>query len=311
MNKFFFLIALQILLGVFFLFSAWAKLYPVEPFELTFVEIGLANWHSSPFIARTLIGVEFALGFFLIAHLFTRKTLLFTLGLLVMFTIYLGLQIHFNGNKGDCGCFGSYLPMTPLQSIYKNVILIGITLLLFINKFEYRLRYKAIPIVLFLNTAFVLPYVLNPVDLNLAAINAQDAVDYKFPSPLIYGYQNKVYPLDTGKLEQGKYLLALFSLSCSHCRIAGRKLHILHQNHPEWPMFIIFNGDEKLVPEFMEEAKTQGFQFCVFNSASGFGKMVGQRGVPALFLLQNGVVKTRMNYYTVDETAMIDFFNKK
>ena len=37
----------SILLGLTFLFSAYIKLFPIELFEFSFIEIKVANWHGN------------------------------------------------------------------------------------------------------------------------------------------------------------------------------------------------------------------------------------------------------------------------
>src|SRR5438552_14738720 len=114
------IISTRILLGATFLLSAYLKLFPIEPFELNFIDLGIANWYTAPFIARLLIGLEFFLGVLLLSGISLRKfTLPATFALLLLFSVYLIVQLITSGDKGDCGCFGTYLQMTPLQSLIK------------------------------------------------------------------------------------------------------------------------------------------------------------------------------------------------
>src|SRR4051812_33546550 len=100
-------ITISIALGLIFLYSGFSKLVPViETFEFTFVDIGIANWYTAPVIARLLIGLEFFLGLFLLINYRLKKfTLPFTAALLLLFIVYLIVQIVTSGNTGNCGCF--------------------------------------------------------------------------------------------------------------------------------------------------------------------------------------------------------------
>src|SRR3954468_22899618 len=96
-------ILVSALLGLVFLYSGYTKLLPiVETFEFTFVDIGIANWYTTPIIARLLIGVELCVGVLLVLN-FRLK--LFTIpvaaGMLIFFTIYLLVQIAVSGNTGN------------------------------------------------------------------------------------------------------------------------------------------------------------------------------------------------------------------
>ncbi|MDZ4757042.1 MAG: hypothetical protein SGJ10_02735 [Bacteroidota bacterium] len=118
---------LAALLGAVFVFSGYTKLYPIEPFEYTFVDLGFINWQASPFVARILIGLEFLIGFLLIFNIYLHKVAYkLGIGVLLLFSVYLILLISLNGNKGNCGCFGSYIQMTPLEALVKNIIMLAI-----------------------------------------------------------------------------------------------------------------------------------------------------------------------------------------
>ncbi len=64
-SKVFFFILCSIL-GLVFLYSGYTKLDPIEPFEYTFVDLGIGGWKLAPFIARFMIGLEFLIGFLLL-----------------------------------------------------------------------------------------------------------------------------------------------------------------------------------------------------------------------------------------------------
>jgi thiol-disulfide isomerase/thioredoxin len=49
--------------------------------------------------------------------------------MLVVFVVELLLEIIYSGNKGNCGCFGTLIEMTPLEALLKNVFSIGLLFL--------------------------------------------------------------------------------------------------------------------------------------------------------------------------------------
>ena len=115
------LVILRVLFGLFFVFSGVIKLYPIETFELTFVDLGVVSWKVAPFLARILIAYEIMLGLLIVFNFSIKLVLKQALGLIVFFTIYLTLIMILKGDDGNCGCFGSYFYVTPSQSIIKNV----------------------------------------------------------------------------------------------------------------------------------------------------------------------------------------------
>lgn len=131
-NKQYLSYALRGIISVLFLVSAVAKLYPSPHFAITTFEMkqllpmGFSEGVAM-FLSRTLIGVEFALGFLILQPHYLRKIVIpATIALLAVFIAQLGIEIGMNGNAGNCGCFGELLPMTPAEAIAKNVLAIAI-----------------------------------------------------------------------------------------------------------------------------------------------------------------------------------------
>ncbi|MDH4473229.1 MAG: protein tlpB [Fluviicola sp.] len=123
---------LRILLSFMFLLSAVAKLYPSPYFAMTTFEIkqlvpmGFSET-AAAYFSRTLIGCEFALGFLLLQpHFLKRLVIPVSFLMLLIFVIELSYEIATKGNSGNCGCFGTLLPMTPLEAIIKNIVAMGI-----------------------------------------------------------------------------------------------------------------------------------------------------------------------------------------
>ncbi|ASS49011.1 MAG: hypothetical protein A3D31_05245 [Candidatus Fluviicola riflensis] len=122
---------LRILLSFLFLLSAAAKLFPSPYFAMTTFEIkqllpmGFSET-TAAYFSRTLIGCEFALGFLLLQpHFLKRLIIPVSFLMLLVFVIELTYEISTSGNSGNCGCFGTLLPMTPLEAIIKNIIAMG------------------------------------------------------------------------------------------------------------------------------------------------------------------------------------------
>lgn len=131
-NKQYLSYALRGIISVLFLVSSVAKLYPSPHFAITTFEMkqllpmGFSEGVAM-FLSRTLIGVEFALGFLILQPHYLRKIVIpATIALLAVFIAQLGIEICMNGNAGNCGCFGELLPMTPAEAIAKNVLAIAI-----------------------------------------------------------------------------------------------------------------------------------------------------------------------------------------
>ena len=55
-------ITLRYFVGILFLFSGIAKLFPIETFEFSLVSQGIAGWSIVPYLSRFIIAAEIFLG---------------------------------------------------------------------------------------------------------------------------------------------------------------------------------------------------------------------------------------------------------
>lgn len=83
-------------------------------------------------IAVVLAVAEFALGVLLILGYHRRVTIAFTLILTSIFFVVTLLSATLLP-IGDCGCFGPMLRLEPWQSLAKNVVLLSLAILLYLN----------------------------------------------------------------------------------------------------------------------------------------------------------------------------------
>ncbi len=293
---------LSVLLGAVFIFSAYTKLYPVEPFELTFVDLGIASWRVAPFMARFLIGLEFFTGALLLFNLNIKFAGKLTIFLLSVFIVYLLALIAFTGNKGNCGCFGNYIVMTPLQGIIKNIILLLFTFLLLKNYDGPDYKKITKPLFYFLILfSFALPHILNYVDLNYSQAYLNSPEDH-FKLELDSLYKDAKLNVPPKDLSKGKRIIAFMSLSCPHCRIAASKIRIMQERNPAIPIYFVLNGeDEKLAP-FFEETKSNKIPHCMLLGRN-FVFLAGTN-MPSIYLVNNSVVESRIDYMSLDQTEI-------
>jgi thiol-disulfide isomerase/thioredoxin len=125
------------LMAFMFLLSAVAKLYPSPNLALPTFEVkqlipmGFSETGAAYF-SRILIGCELALGILLLQkNYFKRLVIPMSFLMLLIFSIHLSYEIASTGNSGNCGCFGSLLPMTPVQALIKNIIGMGLLFILY------------------------------------------------------------------------------------------------------------------------------------------------------------------------------------
>jgi hypothetical protein len=294
-------ILLSLLLGVVFLFSAYTKLFPVEPFEYTFIDTGVAGWQTAPFVARLLIGLELFCGVLLILHFQIRRfTIPLVASLLIFFCIYLLGIISIKGNSGNCGCFGEYLSMTPLQAIIKNVGLLLMCGLVYALTTPFRYPYARVLGVLMLIVSLAMPFILNVVDLQNSKNIQPEAVNYELPLELLYHSKNPVNIPPSIDLTHGKYIIAYLSLTCPHCRIAAQKIHTLHKTDPHIPFYLVLNGKKEAYQPYVETYGLADIPHQLFLGPEEYIKMSGT-SLPEILWVNNSIVEKKSNHFQLTQ----------
>ncbi|MGZ4048044.1 MAG: MauE/DoxX family redox-associated membrane protein [Bacteroidia bacterium] len=298
---------LCVLMGMVFIISGFTKggfplpySSPIEPFEYTFVDLGFINWQMAPFIARLMIGAEFLIGILLILNLNLRKiTYKLGISILIVFCIYLILLITIAGNKGNCGCFGSVIYMTPKQALIKNIIMLIVFFILYKyhegwelgKKFRYLIF---IPVL----AALALPFIANPVELDYSEAYLNKPEDnYKIELDSLYKSATLTVPPKS--LSEGKHIIAFMSLTCPHCRVAAKKMRIMHERNPQIPFYFVLNGDNEKLKPFFEDTHTDSIPHCILNGRN-FVYLAGV-SMPRIFLIDNSMVEHDVNYINLDQ----------
>lgn len=117
----------SIIVGAIFLLSGIAKLldfyatgFTVEQY---FNIIGISTpWSYSELIAIIIVAFELSLGIFLIRYYNSIIWLKVAFIVLCTFAV-INIASMIDGKMLDCGCFGSALQLTPIQSLIKNMLM--------------------------------------------------------------------------------------------------------------------------------------------------------------------------------------------
>ena len=290
-------------MGLLFIYSGYTKLYPIEPFEYTFVDVGISNWFLAPFIARFLIGLEFFIGLMLLFNLYLKRfTIKLTVITLIVFTVYLLIMILKEGNNGNCGCFGNEIAMTPLQAIIKNVIMLAVCFIVY--KYHEGFSFGKLTYwtsIAFLLTSLTMPHILNYVDMSYSeAYLNRPEYNFKLELDTLYNNARKNQPPRT--LSKGKHVISFMSLSCPHCRIAARKIRIMHEKNPNISFYFVLNGEDEKLKSFYEDTKTEDIPYCMLG-ARPFVYLAGT-ALPVIYLVNNSVVEHSLSYLNLDQTEI-------
>ncbi|MBI1836500.1 MAG: protein tlpB [Flavobacteriia bacterium] len=125
--------SIRILVFLLFIVSGLAKMDPIWAFEKQIVDLNLASWDTAYYLTRLIIASELALGIAILQnHYIKRIVIPTTILLLAIFCVHLSIEMFKHGAmNGNCGCFGQWLPMTPLEAFLKNIVTIGLLLYLY------------------------------------------------------------------------------------------------------------------------------------------------------------------------------------
>jgi uncharacterized membrane protein YphA (DoxX/SURF4 family) len=136
----------RIIVGSLFVFSGLVK--AIDPLGLNykmqeFFEVwssagylpGLMNWFNAHALLFTLVMItlEVALGVALLIG-WRKKVVINLLLLLMLFFTFLTSYVLFSGKIRSCGCFGDCIPLTPIQTFSKDILLLALILLLLFKR---------------------------------------------------------------------------------------------------------------------------------------------------------------------------------
>ena len=285
---------LRVIVGLVFIVSAIAKLYPIEPFEIIFVDMGITNWLLAPFLARFVIAFEIFLGLSIVFNQWFFNLIYYLAqASLIVFTVYLIYLLITQGNSADCGCFGSWIALTPLASIAKNGVLICI--LFTVKKGNHSKGLKWILPLLFLTVAFLSTFLLNKVGLqNVQGKEINQSIDLSNLPPL-YSTDKKV------NFKTGKKVIVFLSVGCDHCKSVSYKLaYLTNKVEPQNLYVIIASLEEENIQPFFNETNLN-LPFIWMDDDTFFKYSGGK--LPAFIYLEDGVLKRKWTgeFFKVEE----------
>lgn len=293
-NKNLFPALCMLLLGGFFVFSAITKMIPnANYFDFTIQsQLGVPA-NLSAILARIFIALELGIGLLLILQQRGLKAWLLksSLALLILFTLHLFILFLREGNDVNCGCMGDFIEVSPIASIIKNVILIGLNIYL-LKQFKesklFKLNHSIHYILLLLPILFI--FLKDPISKDHEII---------WEELLIPGTS---WENDTN-LREGKSMIAFLSLTCGHCMDAAKELNAMKAEYPDLPVIAIFQAhpeQEKLQEMYDNfELETGPLQMpSYFAEPKAFVEelvSLGHTGVPVIFWVQDGKVFRSVN----------------
>jgi len=292
--------ALRILVGGVFIASGILKLYPIEPFELTLIDLGIFSWSYSPFISRLIISAEIFLGILIVGNInYNSFALKAAILLLIIFSVFIVYLVLVGGSEADCGCMGGYVRLSPGESLLKNGFLLVALIFLRDRGLKLRLSWKwMLPLLLITCAA---PFILNPVQIGSQHHHLTNEEPYKI------NVSSLPQPTDSDKLvdlTSGEKILAFFLVECPHCKYAAHKLSIAHKQYDIPEVFFVFKSDKLAVEEFLKDSKSD-FPYIIFKDQQIFKMTSGI--FPTVLYLNDGLVYHQWTGETLSNLEMEKF----
>lgn len=293
-------LVVRILLGIFFIVSAVAKLIDIDRFEIYVFSYNLLSLNLSFLVARIVIVCELLIGIGLASNLFNRLVNTCAMLMLVGFTLLMGYALLL-GRTDSCQCMGQLLDINPTGSIMKNAVLI--LLLLFAAQaqpWQWKPKwYLWLPIAL---APAVTVFILSAPDnwlfrANDELYNANELSSAMAPDGMFENLH----------LDQGRHVVAFLTPGCQFCRMADEKLtHICQRHHLDSAAFVYFcpTADSTLAPLTLDT--TTFLRPCYLIPSLTYALITyGQR--PIVFLMDGKEVVATFHYRNIDEHRIVQF----
>ncbi len=321
---------IRFVISFLFLLSAVAKLYPSPYFAISTFEVkqlypmGFSE-SLAPYFSRILIGIEFALGLLILQKNFLRSVVIpATVLLLSIFTTHLTIVTFVSGgDSGNCGCFGSLLPMTPIEAIIKNVVailLLGWLFIILPKGNESKGNFWVLTTVTFASIlAMFMIAPMQPVENSFtvsepatttvdslsidstngvtvqavvkdSVIKVEEIVKEAVKEELTEPAKHKSgYTQYFSKIDTGRKTLCFFVPGCDHCRTAAKELTELRKTNKNFPEIavVFMNEEADLIPDFFKEAGAE-YPYKIIEVIP-FWKVLGSgKDTPGVKYLWNG-----------------------
>lgn len=206
-------------LGLVFILSAVAKLAGADNFELYVFSLGAFSLGASFVIARLVIALELFLGVWLMLNTHPKLSIKLAAAVLAGFSAFLVVMI-IKGSKDNCHCFGDLVDFTPVQSLIKNAVLLGIAVLSLKVK-PFNIPYKNLIVSLVAIASLATVFIISPPD------------NFRYSEYAIDGFNQEVFDkaVADGQIDaalaEGDDVICFFSFGCEFCHMTAKKLSVM------------------------------------------------------------------------------------
>ena len=292
------------LLGFVFIVSAVAKLYSLGAVEVYVVQQNLLHSRvMAAYAVRLLVAAELCLGLACFQRAWFRHfTLPAIFGLLAFFSIYLAYLAFLRKDTGSCHCFGELIRMSPLESLFKNLALIGLVLYLFRKTREWPAGSWGVPAGL---AAASLLIVL--LGFPVRQIDVHPSVETPSTEKSRFAEFRAFSDGQAADLTTGTCLAVFVSLDCDHCRALVTSLAEASGQNALPSTYLICLGETNEAPAFLQDTGADFPYLCA--EPETFFAFIGELP-PRLYLLQNGQARAFWDSETFDPQQLRPWWSR-
>ena len=298
-------------IGSMFIIAAILKLISIDEFELYIYSFDILDFLLTTLFSRLLIAGELVLGLLLVFKMCYKFTWRATLSVQIVFTLFLAYVLAYR-NDSNCHCFGELVELSPLESIIKNVVIIGA---LFFIKTTRLQDYKTTSVFVGLRrvlliAAVIIPFVVTPMDSVYKMIYSSEkeisTVDF-------YQTLDKVVKMDfvdndivfdsTAQIKMdGKQMVVIVSSGCKYCRLGVKKLSMMMRKNDikSDNVKIFIWGSREGILNFKDETLTDDFSYWHIMPHEAVDITLGR--FPTFIILEEKEIVNISDFRDIDES---------
>lgn len=292
---------LQTLIGVVFVVSAVLKIMGMDRFEIYIYSYHFFNLNFSFLVARATIILELILGIGLVANCFHRLMWWGSMSMMIGYTLLL-IYALILGRTDSCHCFGDFLQLDPWQSLFKNIVLIALLVLV------YRMRgcsFKGqwLALIGSVIVVSIAVFLISPPDNFLPDYNDTHVLQTEYFNQAI-----SESSFDNVNLTYGKQIICFFSTSCKYCQMAAQKLSLMQEFYgfPSENITYVFLGTEEGVTKFYEKSGSASYRYVLYQDAVNLLKITNGN-FPIMAFMENGKVVREYGFRNMNEAEIKAF----
>lgn len=308
-------------IGSMFIIAAILKLISIDEFEIYVYSFDIFNFLLTTLFSRLLIAGELVIGLLLIFKMCYKFTWRVTLSVQILFTLFLVYVLVFR-NDDNCHCFGELVELSPMESIVKNVVVIGGLFFIKTKRLQdYKTTSKFVD--LFVNrfidfrkvllvVAVIVPFVVTPMDSVYKMIYSSEK---EISTVDLYESFDKVVAMDfidndivfdsTCVFEpKGDKVVAIVSSGCKYCRLGVKKLSLMMKNNGVTPddVNIFIWGSREGILNFREETMTEGCYYWHIMPHEAVDVTLGR--FPIFIILKEKEIVNISDFRDIDESFL-------